>query len=419
MKRLLTKKRKRALVTGAIGALMLAFGISNGERFDSPLDLGGATESVTSNIPFIKGLSPDLQQEITKDITNDLKKGRTPRLNAKKISKYAKASGATDKVADEGRSFFDRFKSDAGDKVAQSKPDISFWDNFKKDALPKKPESNGSFFSGLFGGSKNDSFTVADDDFLLELAQLEYDPELYPNNFIEIDGKEGLTKDQKKMIEEFSDQPIWTDYQVDGQGRPVQATAYITHDSLPTEDRPSFSSSTRVGGELVDGYYDHENETWRSLTRNENGNVISQNAEMQLIGYRGWLYNKSHLIAWSLGGNMLPENLVLGTRAQNVGNFENKGGQASMEVPIREVMDNHPDVEIFYQVTPVYRESDDIVPVGVYSKAYSVNDDGQAIDYATYNFNNQEGIELDYKTGAWKIVDDRIEVIKTSVDYHE
>ncbi|RAP50796.1 MAG: hypothetical protein BZ138_06310, partial [Methanosphaera sp. rholeuAM270] len=35
--------------------------------------------------------------------------------------------------------------------------------------------------------------------------------------------------------------------------------------------------------------------------------------------YNGWFYNRSHLIADSLGGEASPENLVTGTRCQNVG----------------------------------------------------------------------------------------------------
>lgn len=261
-----------------------------------------------------------------------------------------------------------------------------------------------------------ESIQLANDEFYQELATLEYDPELYPNNYVEIDN-EGLTDDQLALIAQYEDQPIWTDYQVDSSGRPRQATAMITNDSRPTGDRPSFSSSTRVGGELVDGYYDQEKKTWVSKTRNDNGNVISQNAEMQLIGYRGWLYNKSHLIAYSLGGNMEPENLILGTRAQNVGNFNNNGGQASTEVPTRKALDENPDAKIFYQVTPIYREDTNIVPIGVFTVAYSVHDEGDTMNYATYNFNNQEGLTLDYDTGAWRITDNRIEVIKSSVDY--
>lgn len=291
-------------------------------------------------------------------------------------------------------------------------------------AYTQSSEGNGSFFENLteelgvshYFEKEPESVALADEDFYQELADLEYDPELYPNNFVEIES-EGLTDTQWDMIEEFGSQEIWEDYQVDTDGRPRQATAYITKESLPSGDRPSFASSTHLGGELVDGYYAPEKETWTSDTRNDNGNVISQNAEMQLIGYRGWLYNKSHLIAYSLGGGMLPENLILGTRAQNVGNSGNNGGQASIEVPTREALNENPDAEIFYQVIPVYKENDDVMPVGVYSKAYSVNDDGETLDYATYNFNNQEGIKLDYKTGIWEITDDRVEVIKTNVNY--
>lgn len=44
---------------------------------------------------------------------------------------------------------------------------------------------------------------------------------------------------------------------------------------------------------------------------------------VQLNEYRGYLYNTSHLLAWSLGGDMQTHNVTLGTRAKTSGRILN------------------------------------------------------------------------------------------------
>ncbi|QKU19810.1 endonuclease, partial (plasmid) [Staphylococcus cohnii] len=78
-----------------------------------------------------------------------------------------------------------------------------------------------------------------------------------------------------------------------------------------------------------DGKFDASDQTWR-------GN-ISNNKILQLDGYRGYIYNKSHSLAWSLGGDMETHNLTLGTRSQNVGTNKdsNGGGMGYSETQVR------------------------------------------------------------------------------------
>ena len=47
--------------------------------------------------------------------------------------------------------------------------------------------------------------------------------------------------------------------------------------------------------------------------------------------YRGFLWNRSHLIADSLGGRAIRRNLITGTRMQNVGANNGQGGMAYTE----------------------------------------------------------------------------------------
>lgn len=56
--------------------------------------------------------------------------------------------------------------------------------------------------------------------------------------------------------------------------------------------------------------------------------------------YKGYFWNRSHLIADSLGGLPEENNLVTGTRAQNVGDNRTPGGMAYPETMARNFLDN-------------------------------------------------------------------------------
>lgn len=103
------------------------------------------------------------------------------------------------------------------------------------------------------------------------------------------------------------------------------------------------------------------------------------------------LYNRSHLIAFSLAGeNANERNLITGTRQLNLAmndfeiltaNYIRKTG-------------NH----VFYRVTPVF-EGNELVARGVQMEAFSVEDKGQGICFNVYIPNEQEDVEIDYATG--------------------
>lgn len=223
----------------------------------------------------------------------------------------------------------------------------------------------------------------------------------YSENYVKLD-ETSLTKDQKVELSENGQSKEWFDYEVNSNGTPSEATALVTYDSVRSHasdvvKRPAFKSNVHVAGEYVDGKYDAARQTWYSPSH-----ARSNNKQVQLQNYRGYLYNKSHLVAWSLGGNMEPENLILGTRSQNVGTNYSKdpGGMSYIETAVRNAIYDHHEAKVFYKVVPVYK-SGEVVPRGVYVRAYSVNDNGKTVNESIYTLNTQENIEINYTNGTF------------------
>ena len=71
--------------------------------------------------------------------------------------------------------------------------------------------------------------------------------------------------------------------------------------------------------------------------------------------YRGFLWNRSHLIADSLGGRAIRRNLITGTRMQNVGANNGKGGMAYTERKVVNYLYRHHKVSVYYSATPIYK----------------------------------------------------------------
>ncbi|HDA2324778.1 TPA: DNA/RNA non-specific endonuclease [Staphylococcus aureus] len=213
------------------------------------------------------------------------------------------------------------------------------------------------------------------------------------------DNKTSLTEQDHQLISQKGNSEFWANYaDLDKLGRAGKVTALVTHDSVEshsskTQKRPSFDYDVHIAGEYKDGIYDRENQTWKGK--------ISNNKITQLEGYRGYLYNKSHSLAWSLGGDMETHNLTLGTRAQNVGSNKDSegGGMGYPETQIRNALYDNPKAKIFYEITPVYN-GNELVPRGSHVRAYSINDDGQTVNLNVWIANKQKGVEVNYKDGT-------------------
>lgn len=104
------------------------------------------------------------------------------------------------------------------------------------------------------------------------------------------------------------------------------------------------------------------------------------------------LYNRCHLIAWSLcGENANRKNLLTGTR------YLNETGMLPFEEQILGYIHdtgNH----VLYRVTPMYNE-EELVCRGARLEAQSVEDHGKTLRFHVYCYNLQPHVQIDYATG--------------------
>ncbi len=119
--------------------------------------------------------------------------------------------------------------------------------------------------------------------------------------------------------------------------------------------------------------------------------------------YSGWFWNRSHLIADSLGGDAIKNNLVTGTRTQNVGSTRTggqyAGGMAYTELIARDYLDTGiaDACPLYYAATPKY-DGDELVPQSVIVDMKSC--DG-SIDTRVEVYNVANGWAVDYFTGEF------------------
>ena len=113
--------------------------------------------------------------------------------------------------------------------------------------------------------------------------------------------------------------------------------------------------------------------------------------------YHGYFWNRSHLLAKSLGGDEVIQNLITGTRMQNVGANDGGGGMAWCETTCRDWLEAHPDGSVYYAATPVY-EGSELVARSVLVDMRS--SDG-SIDQRVEVYNAALGFSIDYATGAF------------------
>ena len=153
--------------------------------------------------------------------------------------------------------------------------------------------------------------------------------------------------------------------ELDALGRCGVAMACIGRDIMPTEDRGSISNVKPTG--WVQAQYD----------------CVSG----------GNLYNRCHLIGYQLTGeNDNEKNLITGTR------FMNWDGMVEFENMIADYIKdtgNH----VMYRVTPIFKDYD-LVARGVLMEAYSVEDNGEGIQFNVYCYNNQPGVVINYFDGT-------------------
>lgn len=198
----------------------------------------------------------------------------------------------------------------------------------------------------------------------------------------EEDGFEVLSPSSEDTIEENGGQPNFTaedlayaeqnlgygSYsQLDALGRCGSATACLGPETMPApgEERESIQEVKPTGWDQA--FYD---------------DLIEDGA----------LWNRCHLIAWSLASeNANERNLVTGTRAMN----------AEAMLPYEEDVANYIDYtgnHVLYRATPVFKDQE-LVCRGILLEAESLEDEGRGICFSLFFPNVQPGVAIDYETG--------------------
>lgn len=118
--------------------------------------------------------------------------------------------------------------------------------------------------------------------------------------------------------------------------------------------------------------------------------------------YHGYFWNRSHMLADSLGGEPIQKNLVTGTRMQNVG-IDHRGGMAYIESKIRDYFDNGGKETVYFELTNNYGTDEEIIPraatIRVLSKDKTFNE-----TVTVYNACN--GYDINYESGDVKKIGD-------------
>lgn len=154
--------------------------------------------------------------------------------------------------------------------------------------------------------------------------------------------------------------------ELDALGRTGPALAVVGPDSLPTEPRGEIGEVRPAGFQNI--RYD------------------------DLIEDR-YLYNRCHLIAYSLSGiNADARDLFTGTRHLNV------EGMLPWENELAAFV-RRTGFHVLYRVTPLYLGGE-LVPRAVEMEAVSMEDLGRAFRFHRLIYNVQPGIVIDYRDGS-------------------
>lgn len=110
--------------------------------------------------------------------------------------------------------------------------------------------------------------------------------------------------------------------------------------------------------------------------------------------YHGYLWTRSHLVADSLGGDPIRENIIIGTRTQNAGEDDYQGGMLYVESRAYQWLSLHAKegATLYYAAHPVYVGNEYIprsVVVDLYGSDGSINE-----RYIVYNA--MKGVDIDY-----------------------
>lgn len=212
------------------------------------------------------------------------------------------------------------------------------------------------------------------------------------NFYVEINGNEPFFTQEEKARAGTA----FYDYsRLDKKGRAGTAFACINKDSLPKMERDD--------GDELSAIYPSG---WEQV---EYGADYVQT---------GWLYNRSHLIGWALGGDTADYNIVTATR------YCNATSMLWFEEECLSFVKSCPDACILYRVTPVFVE-DNLTCSGLLMECLSVEgapkdpEYGKNLKFCVYVYNIQPGIEINYATGSSHLIEGYDGVYATSGIYDE
>lgn len=118
----------------------------------------------------------------------------------------------------------------------------------------------------------------------------------------------------------------------------------------------------------------------------------------------GFLYNRCHLIAWTLTGEGAnANNLITGTRCMNM------EGMLPIEQRVSSFV-HRTGKHVLYRVTP-YFSGKNLLADGVLMEAMSLEDRGKSLSICTYCFNIEPGFVLNYTDGSSRLAADQEEPI--------
>lgn len=113
--------------------------------------------------------------------------------------------------------------------------------------------------------------------------------------------------------------------------------------------------------------------------------------------YRGYAWDRSHLIADSLGGKGIRRNLITGTRMQNVGANDGKGGMAYTERKAVKWLKAHHKGYVYYAAKPLYKGKE-LIPRSV---IVDIRTSDKSINQRVIVYNAAKGLKINYKNGNY------------------
>lgn len=194
-----------------------------------------------------------------------------------------------------------------------------------------------------------------------------FDEEKYPD-FYRIEGKANIEKNLKPG------EIIYTKF--DEKGRTLGVYANLTNTNFQYGQR----ERKPINDIKPSGWLKNKEVTLRFIDRTT---------------YHGWFYNRSHLLAHSLGGDDANYNLITGTRPQNVGKNNGEGGMQYTERKAYIYLENHKDGQVYYSAVPNYIENE-LVPRTV---TINIKSNDGSIDQCVIVYNVAPGYAIDYATG--------------------